>query len=52
MPWDLLLMVTGRHLGVPTALLWCLVGGCLVALAAIVTGGRSRLDAVPGGRIS
>jgi hypothetical protein len=47
MPWDLLLMVTGHHLGVATALLWCLVGGCLVALAAIVTGGRSRLDAVP-----
>ncbi len=52
MPWDLLLAVTGGHIGFFSAALWCLVGGCLVALAAIALAGgsprRKRSPAVVG----
>ena len=46
-PWHLLLLVSGKHLGVTTMLCLCLLGG---SLAASVDGflrpkGRSRLDA-------
>ena len=32
-PWDLLLMFTGRHFGVLVALPLCLLGGCALAIA-------------------
>lgn len=45
MPWELTLMVTGGHVGLPLAVLGCLLGGCLVALAAIVWGARTEVVA-------
>jgi hypothetical protein len=35
-PWQLLLMVTGGHVGLAPALLACLLGGCSLSLAAAV----------------
>jgi Peptidase family M28 len=34
LPWHILLMVSGGHLSPPTALLGCLLAGCLVAVVA------------------
>jgi hypothetical protein len=48
-PWDLLLMVTGGHLGFATAVLCCLLAACLTALAAIVAAGRPRAEPGPAG---
>jgi hypothetical protein len=43
MPWELTLMVTGGQVGLPLAVLGCLLGGCLVALAALVWGARTEV---------
>jgi hypothetical protein len=46
-PWHLLLMVGGGHLGPGTALLGCLLAGCLVAVLAAALARTHAIDEPP-----
>lgn len=50
LPWQLVLMVTGGHIGLIPALLACLLGGGgVVLLAALLPGGQDGQQSRPGG---
>jgi hypothetical protein len=47
-PWQLVLMVTGGHIGLVPALLACLLGGCSLSLAATVVAEVQDGQTAPG----
>jgi hypothetical protein len=51
-PWQLLLMFTGGHFGLPAAIPLCVLGGCLVAVIELGLPGRAPrpTPGLPGGR--
>jgi hypothetical protein len=42
-PWQLLLMFTGGHFGLPQSFAVCALGGCLIAIVELTLGRRARV---------